>query len=491
MSSVAYPVLPGRLVVVLSRAPVTTTTDPVTRRRHTQRASGGLVTALQPLLGHPDVHVVSAERADVARGRTLHRRMRRGAHLHIRQLPEEMFHAFYIESASELLWYAHHYLWDPARGPVVDQETYRAWSHGYRAANRQLAQLAVRAAGDVRAPIIWSHDYQTYLVPGTVRALRPDAVIEHFIHVPWPDARYFGLLPPTLRRTILASLVAADLIGVQTQADAVRLLQSIELYLPGTRIDIASQAIHYRGRTAWVRHYPVSVDADALRRIARSRETRQRLEWLRPLLQGRLLLRIDRCEPAKNIVRGFLAFENLLQRRPDLHGRITFLALLVPSRMQIDEYRAYRDEVFAEAGRINARFERDGWQPIRVLYGHDYARAVAALQVYDVLLVNSLADGMNLVAKEGAVLNRRRGVVVLSEAAGAIEELGPWTVNVAPTDVLATSHAIESALAMPLDERVRRSAALRTLVERRSGRAWLERQLDELGHILEHRLAPA
>jgi trehalose 6-phosphate synthase len=194
----------------------------------------------------------------------------------------------------------------------------------------------------------------------------------------------------------------------------------------------------------------------------------------------RLILRIDRIEPSKNISRGFLAFEEMLELHPEHRGQVKFLALLVPSRMDVDEYREYLDELMAAAGRVNATYGDSGWEPVRVLVGDSYPRAVAALQMYDVLLVNAIADGMNLVAKEGPIVNRRDGVLVLSERAGARQQLEQGAIIVSPCDVYATAEALHRALEMPSQARRERAEGLRLLIEREDISDWLCRQLETI-----------
>jgi trehalose 6-phosphate synthase len=194
----------------------------------------------------------------------------------------------------------------------------------------------------------------------------------------------------------------------------------------------------------------------------------------------KLVLRIDRIEPSKNIVRGFLAFEEMLELHPEHRGKVTFLALLVPSRMDVGEYKYYLDDLMATAGRVNAAYGDSDWEPVRLLVGESYPRAVAAMQLHDVLLVNAIADGMNLVAKEGPILNGRDGVLVLSERAGARQQLESGALIVSPCDVYATAEALHQALVMPSDERRARAHRLRWLIEGEDITAWLCRQLETI-----------
>jgi trehalose 6-phosphate synthase len=193
-----------------------------------------------------------------------------------------------------------------------------------------------------------------------------------------------------------------------------------------------------------------------------------------------LILRVDRIEPSKNIIRGFRAFADMLELYPQHRERVTFLAILVPSRLKVPEYRAYLDEVMAVAGRLNAQYGSSEWEPVRLLIGDNYAHAVAAMQRYDVLLVNSIVDGMNLVAIEGPVVNQRQGALILSERTGACQRLGSECITISPCDVLATTHALHQALAMPPEERQRRADRLCRSIEGDDINNWLCRQLESI-----------
>jgi trehalose 6-phosphate synthase len=230
-----------------------------------------------------------------------------------------------------------------------------------------------------------------------------------------------------------------------------------------------------------VRVYPISIDPDGLRAEASSTAVaRARKDLLRIAGNGRLLVRVDRAELSKNILRGLLAFEALLEAQPARRKDVTFVAHLSPSRQRLPEYRAYTSDCVGAAERINRRFGRAGWTPIRMLMRDDYARALAAYQLYDVLLVNPVLDGMNLVAKEGPVLNERDGVLILSETAGAFTELGGHAVPVNPFDVEGTARAIGVALDMDQVERRRRLRGLRAAVVRNPIERWVEAQLEDL-----------
>jgi trehalose 6-phosphate synthase len=281
-------------------------------------------------------------------------------------------------------------------------------------------------------------------------------------------------------RAICEGLLACDVIGMQTGASTANFLDTCAAVLPEAWVDRAAAAVTYRGRRTRVRAYPISIDLEAVARLAGSAEVASYRRLLAQPAAERLIVRVDRLDPSKNVARGFAAFERLLESQPEWRGRVRFLACLVPTRSEVPEYQRCREEAFGWVERINARFGDAGWRPVEVLYENNYAQAIAALSLADVTLVNPLADGMNLVAKEAALVNRRDGVLVLSRRAGAYEELGEGALGIAPEDVAGTAEALAGALAMPADERRRRAARLRGAVFRRDVSQWLEAQLVDL-----------
>ena len=223
-----------------------------------------------------------------------------------------------------------------------------------------------------------------------------------------------------MRQAILEGLCAADILGFQTNADALTFIRTCQTYLPRASVKYKPQRVWYRNNTTHVRNFPISIDVQSLVNSSDSQEVRAYESEITDLMGGsKLVLRIDRIEASKNIVRGFQAFEEMLELYPQHREKVSFLALLVPSRLDVEEYQTYLDVLMATAGHINAAYGTREWEPIRVLVGENYPRAIAALKYYDVLLVNSIADGMNLVAKEGPIVNQRDGVLILSERTGA------------------------------------------------------------------------
>jgi trehalose 6-phosphate synthase len=255
-------------------------------------------------------------------------------------------------------------------------------------------------------------------------------------------------------------------------------------------VDFDAGLVRYQDRQIRVRHYPISIDVESLRAIVASEEATKHIAWLDGILEGRkLILRIDRMELSKNIVRGLRAFEELLKEHPEWRGKVTHVALLYPSRRALWEYRAYEAEVLDNCDRINSELGTDDWQPIVVVNEDNYPRALASLTRYDVLLVNPIADGMNLVSKEGPAVNRTDGVLVLSRNAGSWYELGHAALTINPSDITEMAEALHTALTMAPEDRATRAELLGEVVERNSPWKWLSHQLEDISPYLTRAVA--
>jgi trehalose 6-phosphate synthase len=321
-------------------------------------------------------------------------------------------------------------------------------------------------------------DYHLYLSAGELASRLPEgSLVSQFVHIPWPGPDYWMILPPSVRESILSSLCRNTILGFQTKRWARNFLRTCQSLLPGAEVDYDGQTVVMQGKLLRVRTYPISIDIAALQRVKRGRRTARHREHLLPRLGEQTILRVDRVEPSKNIFRGFQAFDLLLERHPEHVGKVRFIAFLVPSRLGIEEYQRYLEEIVVLVQRINLKYGDAEWQPVKLYVGENYARAVAGMQLYDVLLVNPIVDGMNLVAKEGPVVNEQDGVLVLSEGAGASEELGDAALIVSPFDLVDMAEAMHRALRMDEEERKTRASTLRARVEQHSVTDWLYSQL--------------
>ncbi len=477
-----------RLVVASNRGPVEYTRDP-SGGLHVERGRGGLVSALSGIARYTPLVWVACVMGEGDRAAALAAGNQRiavpemGKDLEIRfAMPSPTaYHGYYNLISNPLLWFAQHYLWGLADAPILDGRFHRAWEEGYVPVNRLMAQAIVEEVQRREcAPFVMIHDYQLYLVARGVRRRLPDAVLQHFVHIPWPAADYWQFVPPRMRNSICGSLCANDIVGFQTSRYLENFLQTCERVLPRAKVDYSNHTVRIGNHVTRGRAYPISVDVPALRRTMESVPVWRYQEALRPLSGEMTIVRVDRTDPSKNIVRGFEAFDLLLTRHPEMRGRVNFLAFLVPSRTSVPEYKAYKASIDGVVARINAMHGNGHWVPIRVFYESNYPQALAAMSLYDVLLVNPLIDGMNLVAKEGPIVNTRQGVLVLSEMAGAYEQLRRGVVSVSPTDVVGTAEALHRALSMPYRERGRRAAYLKRIIEEDNLTVWLFNQLEDL-----------
>jgi trehalose 6-phosphate synthase len=320
-----------------------------------------------------------------------------------------------------------------------------------------------------------------------VRQRAPDAALAHFVHIPWPEPDAWRVLPDRLRRSVHEGVLANDVVGFHTRRWRDNFLLGCE-ELADAEVDFDAGTVRIAGRRTLACFHPASIDAEEFEALAGSEPVLAAERALVATRPERLVLRVDRTDPSKNVVRGIRAFGRFLELHPELHERVGMLALLDPSRQDIPAYASYREAIEREAGAVNERFARDGWVPLELRIEDDFVGAVAAYKQFDVLLVNAIVDGLNLVAKEAPLVNTRDGVVVLSENAGAHEELERWTLTVNPFDLEDQAAAIHEALTMGASERARRIAAIRHHVRRHDVTAWLEgqfRDLDEARSRLE------
>jgi trehalose 6-phosphate synthase len=449
-----------------------------------ERGSGGLVTAISAVAREHDILWISCALSKGDREWLAH--MGEGVHtvedIKIRLVTPDpaQYQAYYNVISNPLLWFVQHQLHDTPRLPVIDGEVWRAWSEGYGGVNQMLAQAVANSIAALEGRIIvMPQDYHLYLFPRYLREIVGDRVtIQSFLHIPFPGADAWRTLPIHMRKELLEGMLHADRIGFQTERDTRRFLQTCVDNLSGVRVSVPWRQVSYQGRRIDAEPYPISVDAEELKQRLQSTIVQNYITQFREVYRDRkLVLRVDRVEPSKNILRGFIAFRNFLNNYPEYRGKVDMLALLVPSRTEVSEYKRYLRDIMALVGEINATLGDSQWEPIRVMLGNNYDRAIAALSMYDVLLVNPLADGMNLVAKEGAVLNQNNGVLILSEEAGAAEEFGDAPILVSPYDVYGTRIALHEALTMPEEEKQKRAQSLAKQVMENNIYYWFSKQI--------------
>jgi trehalose 6-phosphate synthase len=401
-------------------------------------------------------------------------------------IPPDTFTAAYNGIANSVLWFVHHLLFDTPNQPRFGAGFRRDWAE-YVAYNEAFAAaLAEEAGPDTRVLV---QDYHLALVPRLLRARQPSARIAHFQHTPWAPPDYYRMLPDDAAVALLEGMLGADHAGFLAARWAGAFLDCCETVL-GARVtrrgghahggEVIGE-VHHDGRTTAVAVHPLGVDARELRERARQDDVRAHAAALGNLARGRkLIVRVDRTELSKNIAGGLEAYAELLATHPEWRGRVVHLAFAYPSRSAIAAYRTYTERVRELAKRINDEFGTPDWQPLVLEVKDDYARSLAACQVADVLLVNPIRDGMNLVAEEGPLLAANGCGLVLSREAGAAALIGDHALLVNPYDVTATAEALHAGLSMPADERKDRSAAIAAAADARAPRHWLAEQLDSL-----------
>jgi trehalose 6-phosphate synthase len=406
-------------------------------------------------------------------------------------IPAGTFEAAYNGIANSVLWFVHHLLYDTPNQPLfgsafrADWAAYTAYNESFATALAEhVTKLGVGpepAGGPDGGARVLIQDYHLALAPRQLRDLRPDARIAHFSHTPWAPPAYFRMLPDNVASALLDGMLGADHLGFLARRWADAFLDCCAAVLPA-RVDRQASTVTYKGRTTVVAVHPLGVDVAALRMRAGQDDVRAHAAALRAQLQDRqLIVRVDRTELSKNIVRGFAAFAEFLVNHPEWHEKVTHVAFAYPSRSGVPEYQAYTESVRKTAEAINAQFATPGWQPVVLEVKDDYARSLAACSIADVLLINPIRDGMNLVAEEGPILSERGCALVLSREAGAASLIGGHSLLVNPYDVSATAEALHEALAMPVTERRRRSAEIAAAAAGVAPARWLDAQLSGLG----------
>lgn len=485
-----------RLIIATNRGPVEYY---VTKNNTLQsrRGTGGVVTALidagsQMEMSWVAMAMTEGDRLAVKEARQHQGRLPspingQNVHLHYVAIPKAAYRKHYEQISNQLLWFLQHYLYNPTEDSAATKRIYDAWENGYRVANQAIADAVIAEieSEETRPVVIMLHDYHLYLAPRMIRQKHPTIVMQQFIHIPWPDVRCWYFLPSSITQEIYQGLVGNDIVGFQTERDARNFLEGARTILDGAVVDFEEGAIWWQGHRTQARAYPISISVTAERKIVNSAAGRRAADKIRPLLGEKTIMRVDRIEPTKNIPRGFQAYAQMLEEHPELRGKVNFLAFLVPSRQSLPEYKHHNSEVMKIISEINEKYGTPDWQPITAFCENDRTRALAAMQFYDVLLVNPIIDGMNLVAKEGPVVNQTNGVLVLSRTVGAFQQLGKACVPTSPTDVDETAQALYKALTLPLDERRSKSAMARLIVERQDLNTWMNRQIEDINELLD------
>jgi trehalose 6-phosphate synthase len=469
----------ARILVASNRGPVSYSVG-ADGELTSRRGGGGVVSGLSAI--GPEAGAVwvcaalsDADREAVSRGVT-----EPGSRMIA--IDPEVFAAAYNGIANSVLWFVHHMLYQTPFEPVFDEDFRAEWA-SFEVYNEAFADALAQEAAEGAAVLV--QDYHLALVPAMLRERRPDLRIGHFSHTPWAPPDYFRLLPDDTATGLLEGILGADRAAFLTRrwADAFAACCADVLGATVSRSsDGASVSVTHRGRTTRLGVHGLGADADFLRERAHRPDVAERMAALRAEAGPgrRLIVRVDRTELSKNIVRGLLAYRQLLTDHPGWRERVVHVAFAYPSRQDLELYRAYTEKVHRTAEAINAEFGTEGWLPVILKVDDDFARSLAAYRMADVALVNPIRDGMNLVAKEVPVVSDHGVALVLSREAGAFEELADDSFTVNPYDIRATAAALNSALILPEADRADRTKRLAAAATALPPTQWFLDQLHAL-----------
>jgi trehalose 6-phosphate synthase len=474
------------LIIVSNRGPAQFERDEGGERT-VRRGGGGLVTALSGLVSHRDALWIASAMTDedVAvseeHGASPVELSLDGIDYSVCLVGSdaEAYDRFYNVIANPILWFIQHYLWDLSNAPDIRQEELDAWDFGYQTVNRDIAGSVLRQIEDQERPLVMLHDYHLYTAPGMIRESRPDVFLHHFVHIPWSQPDSWRILPGRIREAIYQGMLANDIIGFHTHAYCINFLRCCDELLEAD-VDYTTGEVHHaRGRTL-ARAYPLSIDAQRLQRAAESPEVAEAEREVLERRRKHLIIRVDRADLSKNVLRGFTAFDTFLTQHPEFREEVTFIAHLQPSRQDVPEYAEYLERIEALVAVVNHRHGTTDWMPIDLKIYENFHDAVARYKHFDLLMVNSLFDGMNLVAKEAPAVNKRNGVVMLSENTGAHEELGDCALSVNPFDIQEQADEIYRALTMEPEERALRAKRLKEIITERDPGDWVDEQMADI-----------
>jgi len=473
------------LIIVSNRGPAQFERDQ-DGERTVRRGGGGLVTAISGLVSHRDALWIASAMTeeDVVvseeKGGPVELPIE-GVDYRVLMVGSdpEAYDRFYNVIANPILWFIQHYLWDLSNAPDIRQDELDAWDYGYQAVNRDIAEAVLGQIEGQERPLVMLHDYHLYTAPGMIRAERPDVFLHHFVHIPWSQPDSWRILPGRIREAIFEGMLANDIIGFHTHAYCINFLRCCDELLEAEVDYVNREVRHARGRTL-CRAYPLSIDAQRLQRAADSPEVAAAEREVLERRRKHLIIRVDRADLSKNVLRDFTAFDTFLEQHPEFREEVTFIAHLQPSRQDVPEYAEYLERIEALVAVVNHRHGTTDWMPIDLRIYENFHDAVARYKHFDLLMVNAIFDGMNLVAKEAPAVNTRDGVLMLSENTGSHEELGDCALSVNPFDIQEQADAIYRALTMSGEERAARAERLKEIIFSRNPGDWVDSQLADI-----------
>ncbi len=441
------------------------------------RAGGGLASNLADLLTNKNATWICAALSDDERnisksyGKALEFN---SIDVFFVDLDRDKYSLSYDYLSNSILWFLYHSMFDRASRPTFDRDFLKAWE-AYKYTNECFASKIIDHSPHGATVLV--QDYHLHLVAKYVKLVRPDLTIVHFIHTPFCEPSELEMLPPSQAREILMGISEFDSCGFHSWRWKDNFLACCkELSVDPPRTFTAC----------------LGIDPQALERTNNSSQCETEANQIKSLIgSNKLILRVDRIEPSKNIIRGFQAFDLMLDLYPQFLGKVTFLALLNPSRETLEEYKNYRDCLIATVNEVNNKWLTytshtlepgvdASWIPIRLEIADNFSRSVAAMRFYDVLLVNPVKDGLNLVAKEGPVINERNGSVVLSRQAGVFDELQGCVQPINPFDILETARCLGDSLELPLQTKTHLHTLLLKGALASTPTSWLQAQFGSI-----------
>jgi trehalose 6-phosphate synthase len=474
------------LIIVSNRGPLQFDRDEGGERT-VRRGGGGLVTALSGLVSHRDALWIASAMSeeDIAvseeRGGPIEQELDGiGYRVLLVGSDPVAYDRFYNVIANPILWFIQHYLWDLSNAPDIRQQELDAWDHGYQAVNQDIARAVLSQIEGQEQPLVMLHDYHLYTAPGMIRAERPDAFLHHFVHIPWSQPDSWRILPTRIRNAIFEGMLANDIIGFHTHAYCINFLRCCDELLDDVEVDYHAVEVRHAGGKTLARAYPLGIDAQRLERAAASPEVAEAEREVLERRRQHLIIRVDRADLSKNVLRGFTAFDAFLTQHPEFREKVTFIAHLQPSRQDVPEYAEYLERIEALVAVVNHRHGTTDWMPIDLKIYENFHDAVARYKHFDLLMVNSLFDGMNLVAKEAPAVNTRDGVLMLSENTGSYHELSDYVLSVNPFDIQEQADAIHRALTMDPGQKRRWAEGLREIIFSHSPGDWVDDQLQDI-----------
>jgi trehalose 6-phosphate synthase/phosphatase len=395
-------------------------------------------------------------------------------------LDTKMYGKYYNGFCNATLWPLFHYF------PSIvefDESTFQA----YEEVNRIFAHhiLSFLQPDD----ILWIHDYQLMLVPGMVREQRPDITIGFFLHIPFPSFEIFRMLHRPWKEKIVNGLLGADLIGFHTHEYVQHFLKTVQMV---TGFDHQFRTILLNDRLVKADLFPLGVDFEKFHNASQRKDViAERSSILANFQDKKIIFSVDRLDYTKGITHRLSGFEAFLELYPEWREKVVFILVVVPSRQIVSKYNERRKLIEEQVGRLNGKYSTLKWQPIIYRYNHlSFTELTALYDVSDVGLITPLRDGMNLVAKEYVASQQDRGVLILSELAGAANEMGE-AIQVNPMDKNDVAQAILAGLTMPLDEQQNKIKILQKRLSEYTVIDWVNDFLKQLEDVKEQQQAQA